>query len=179
MRYTIFCALLYHQNSAQPVKIFSFPAQVKAHLSFFFFAVASASLVQQPQKKAKSSNFGNQDHYNGQDADGASVRFRSIVTSGQKSLPPSSSPTRPFVSAVLFNRARTSCTKLQAHSNSKNSVGEDYSCGNSLGFWFVPVSGRRFSTRATNVNDAGSIDSPLMHSMEKKLVIAFGAINRL
>nr|XP_023927247.1 protein BOLA4, chloroplastic/mitochondrial-like isoform X2 [Quercus suber] len=78
-------------------------------------------------------------------------------------------PTRPFVSAVLFNRARTSCTKLQAHSNSKNSVGEEYSCGNSLGFWFVPVSGRRFSTRATNVNDAGSIDSPLMHSMEKKI----------
>ncbi|XP_030932938.1 protein BOLA4, chloroplastic/mitochondrial [Quercus lobata] len=78
-------------------------------------------------------------------------------------------PTRPFVSAVLFNRARTSCTKLQSHSNSKNSVGEEYSCGNSLGFWFVPVSGRRFSTRATNVNDAGSIDSPLMHSMEKKI----------
>ena len=78
-------------------------------------------------------------------------------------------PTRPFVSAVLFNRARTSCTKLQAHSNSKNSVGEEYSCGNSLGFWFVPVSGRRFSARATNVNDAGSIDSPLMHSMEKKV----------
>ena len=78
-------------------------------------------------------------------------------------------PTRPFVSAVLFNRERTSCTKLQAHSNSKNSVGEEYSCGNSLGFWFVPVSGRRFSARATNVNDAGSIDSPLMHSMEKKV----------
>ena len=56
-------------------------------------------------------------------------------------------PTRPFVSAVLFNRARTSCTKLQAHSNSKNSVGEEYSCGNSL----------------------GSIDSPLMHFMEKKV----------
>ncbi|WCJ27723.1 Protein BOLA4 chloroplastic/mitochondrial [Euphorbia peplus] len=28
---------------------------------------------------------------------------------------------------------------------------------------------RRFSVRATNVNDAGSIDSPLMLSMEKKI----------
>ncbi|KAJ7949924.1 protein BOLA4, chloroplastic/mitochondrial-like [Quillaja saponaria] len=31
------------------------------------------------------------------------------------------------------------------------------------------VSCRRFCTRATNVNDSGSIDSPLMESMEKKI----------
>ncbi|KAF2288080.1 hypothetical protein GH714_004313 [Hevea brasiliensis] len=36
-----------------------------------------------------------------------------------------------------------------------------------LGFGFV--GNRRFTVRATNVNDAGSIDSPLMQSMEKKI----------
>jgi|UniRef100_A0A2N9G2T4 hypothetical protein len=80
-------------------------------------------------------------------------------------------PTRLFVSAVLFNRTRATCTKLQAHNDGNNCIGEAYGYGSSLGFGFGfgPVSGRRFSTRATNVNDAGSIDSPLMHSMEKKV----------
>jgi|UniRef100_A0A2N9G327 hypothetical protein len=77
--------------------------------------------------------------------------------------------TRLFVSAVLFNRTRATCTKLQAHNDGNNCIGEAYGYGSSLGFGFGPVSGRRFSTRATNVNDAGSIDSPLMHSMEKKV----------
>ncbi|KAJ9185658.1 hypothetical protein P3X46_005260 [Hevea brasiliensis] len=36
-----------------------------------------------------------------------------------------------------------------------------------LGFGLV--GNRRFTVRATNVNDAGSIDSPLMQSMEKKI----------
>ena len=80
-------------------------------------------------------------------------------------------PTRLFVSAVLFNRTRATCAKLQAHNYGNNCIGEAYGYGRSLGFGFGfgPVSGRRFSTRATNVNDAGFIDSPLMHSMEKKV----------
>ncbi|GMY07712.1 protein BOLA4, chloroplastic/mitochondrial-like isoform X2 [Fagus crenata] len=78
-------------------------------------------------------------------------------------------PTRLFVSAVLFNKTRATCTKLQAHNDGNNCIGEAYGSSLGFGFGFGPVSGRRFSTRATNVNDAGSIDSPLMHSMEKKI----------
>lgn len=76
-------------------------------------------------------------------------------------------PPKSFVSAVLLNISTTTgCTELHAH---RNCTGEVYAHGRSSGFGFVPVYGRRFSTRATDVNDAGSIDSPLRESMEKKV----------
>ncbi|XP_041009725.1 protein BOLA4, chloroplastic/mitochondrial-like [Juglans microcarpa x Juglans regia] len=67
-------------------------------------------------------------------------------------------PTKPFVSAVLFTRART---KLRSHS--KDGIGR------SFGFGFPPVGGRCFSSPAAHMNDAGSVESPLMQSMEKKI----------
>lgn len=73
-------------------------------------------------------------------------------------------PTKPFVSAVLFTRART---KLRSHS--KDGIGEAYGNGRSSGFGFPPVGGRCFSSPAAHVNDAGSVESPLMQSMEKKV----------
>ncbi|KAG2708759.1 hypothetical protein I3760_05G207900 [Carya illinoinensis] len=73
-------------------------------------------------------------------------------------------PTKPFVSAVLFTRART---KLRSHS--KDGIGEAYGNGRSSGFGFPPVGGRCFSSPAAHVNDAGSVESPLMQSMEKKI----------
>ncbi|KAE8077565.1 hypothetical protein FH972_016120 [Carpinus fangiana] len=80
--------------------------------------------------------------------------------------------TKPFVSAVqLGSRTRASCTKLRVRNDgSENiSIGEGYGYVRSSGLGFGPVSGGRFSTRATHVNDAGSIDSPLMQSMEIKI----------
>ena len=84
--------------------------------------------------------------------------------------------TKPFVSAVqLGSRTRASCTELRVHNDSENiSIGEGYGYGRSSGLGFGPVGGRRFSTRATHVNDAGSIDSPLMQSMENKVRISNG-----
>ncbi|KAF5450566.1 hypothetical protein F2P56_030901 [Juglans regia] len=73
-------------------------------------------------------------------------------------------PTKPFVSAVLFTRART---KLRSHS--KDGIGEAYCYGRSSGFGFPTVGGRCFSSPAAHVNDAGSVESPLMQSMEKKI----------
>ncbi|KAG6655353.1 protein BOLA4, chloroplastic/mitochondrial-like [Carya illinoinensis] len=73
-------------------------------------------------------------------------------------------PTKPFVSAVLFTRAHT---KLRSHS--KDGIGEAYGNGRSSGFGFPPVGGRCFSSPAAHVNDAGSVESPLMQSMEKKI----------
>ncbi|KAG7980564.1 hypothetical protein I3843_05G188500 [Carya illinoinensis] len=73
-------------------------------------------------------------------------------------------PTKPFVSAVLFTRART---KLRSHS--KDGIREAYGNGRSSGFGFPPVGGRCFSSPAAHVNDAGSVESPLMQSMEKKI----------
>ncbi|XP_062152001.1 protein BOLA4, chloroplastic/mitochondrial [Alnus glutinosa] len=80
-------------------------------------------------------------------------------------------PTKPFVSAVrLGSRTRATCTKLRIRNDGENnSIGEGYGYGRPSGFGFGPVNGRRCSTRATHVNDAGSIDSPLMQSMEDKI----------
>ncbi|XP_018842727.1 protein BOLA4, chloroplastic/mitochondrial-like [Juglans regia] len=76
-------------------------------------------------------------------------------------------PPKSFVSTVLLNRSiHAGCTKLHAP---RNCIGEGYAHGRSSGFRFVPVDSRRFSTRATHVNDVGSIDSPLRQSMEKKI----------
>lgn len=76
-------------------------------------------------------------------------------------------PPKSFVSTVLLNRSmHAGCSKLHAP---RDCIREGYAHGRSSGFRFVPVDGRRFSTRATHVNDDGSIDSALRQSMEKKV----------
>ncbi|XP_031280403.1 protein BOLA4, chloroplastic/mitochondrial [Pistacia vera] len=59
---------------------------------------------------------------------------------------------------------------LSCNSSSRNKLQIHGNCAiasNSSRFGFVGH--RRFTTKATHVNDAGSIDSPLMQSMEKKI----------
>ncbi|KAK3198365.1 hypothetical protein Dsin_021780 [Dipteronia sinensis] len=68
-------------------------------------------------------------------------------------------PRRPLVSqtSILLSKTKTqtsllfSCNKVSSNSG------------------FGLVGQRKRTTRATHVNDAGSIDSPLMQSMEKKI----------
>ncbi|KAJ4720978.1 protein BOLA4, chloroplastic/mitochondrial-like [Melia azedarach] len=73
-------------------------------------------------------------------------------------------PKRPFVSqtTVLLTRSKSrmsSSFKLPIRSD------RQLATNSRLG----DVVHRRFTTRATHVNDAGSIDSPLMQSMENKI----------
>ncbi|KAJ9179811.1 hypothetical protein P3X46_008131 [Hevea brasiliensis] len=92
-----------------------------------------------------------------------------------QALPSSSSlpqpPKRLFFShyAILPKKTETnflfwSCTHDR---KTKLQIESDGYKLSKLGFGFV--GNRRFTVRATNVNDAGSIDSPLMQSMEKKI----------
>ncbi|KAK2638516.1 hypothetical protein Ddye_026311 [Dipteronia dyeriana] len=68
-------------------------------------------------------------------------------------------PRRPLVSqtSILLSKTKTQTSLLF----SCNKVSSD------SGFGLVGQ--RKLITRATHVNDAGSIDSPLMQSMEKKI----------
>lgn len=82
-------------------------------------------------------------------------------------------PKRPFVSqtTVLLTRSKSrmsSSFKLPIRSD------RQLATNSRLG----DVVHRRFTTRATHVNDAGSIDSPLMQSMENKVLLFahFGCI---
>ncbi|CAK7333789.1 unnamed protein product [Dovyalis caffra] len=77
-------------------------------------------------------------------------------------------PKRHFVSpsAVLLNKTETnllfSCKSTTAANNrTKLHI---------VKLGFGAAGNRRFNTRATHINDAGSIDSPLMQSMEKKVI---------
>ncbi|KAL5837163.1 hypothetical protein ACOSQ3_014332 [Xanthoceras sorbifolium] len=69
---------------------------------------------------------------------------------------------RPFVSqtSIFISKTKTQ-TSLLFSCNSTDPVSSN------SGFGVVCL--RKFTTRATHVNDAGSIDSPLMQSMEKKI----------
>lgn len=76
--------------------------------------------------------------------------------------------TRIYVNeSFLLSRRYSSRNKLQIHRNSDI-------VSNSSRFGFA--GSRGFTTKATHVNDAGSIDSPLMQSMEKKVILFFNFI---
>lgn len=94
----------------------------------------------------------------------------------RQALPASSllQPSKPnFVSqsAVFSNKAQTSVWWSCTNNNNQSKLQID-SHGYKLSkFESELVGSRRFTTRATHVNDPGSIDSPLMQSMEEKVQI--------
>ncbi|EEF38385.1 protein BOLA4, chloroplastic/mitochondrial [Ricinus communis] len=69
-------------------------------------------------------------------------------------------PKKSETNLLLLSCTNNTKTKLQTESSGYNKLSK-------LGYGVV--GNRRFSIRATHVNDAGSIDSPLMQSMEKKI----------
>ncbi|KAK9271949.1 hypothetical protein L1049_002316 [Liquidambar formosana] len=85
---------------------------------------------------------------------------------------------RPYVVAARFFPLFQAAKPFISHSISfcKTPVGGSSYVGTKLQiheglsyYGYKLGGGRRFTTRATQVNDSGSIDSPLMQSMEKKI----------
>ncbi|XP_065854320.1 protein BOLA4, chloroplastic/mitochondrial [Euphorbia lathyris] len=113
-----------------------------------------------------------------------SLMWRPILSSARGHHPhrllhnqaaPSSSllqlPQRCFLSHKSVLSTKTQANFLFWSSTHNGTTELPVECGclklSKLGFGLAGY--RRFSVRATNVNDAGSIDSPLMQSMEKKI----------
>lgn len=87
------------------------------------------------------------------------------------------SPKRPFasflapLSSSAVKNTNSRCLKAVALSRGETAPSSIYSKGASRvsGFGVVDIHSRNFSTRSSQINDAGSIDQTLMQSMEHKV----------